>query len=86
MKVSLMAVVLAAVVLSATGCHRRADYLQPKTDNKVLADVIRGATVLFPLSMAGNILVSEIIRDTERCDKNGCQKDNCCAKKAPCCE
>ena len=75
-------IALLAVMVCASGCHRRADYLEPKTNNKILKNVGRVATVLFPLSMAGNILISEMVRDTERCDENGCVKDNCCNKPA----
>ncbi|MBP5233410.1 MAG: hypothetical protein J6333_08385 [Planctomycetes bacterium] len=37
----------------------------------------RAVTVLFPLSMAGNILISELVRDTERCGENGCAEYRC---------
>ena len=77
MKRSMLTVVLALMVLATFGCHRRADYLEPKTDNTMLKNAGRVVTVLFPLSMAGNILVSEIVRDTERCDNGGCAEYRC---------
>lgn len=80
MKNVMFAVVMAVLVLGATGCHRRADYLEPKTDNSVLKNVGRVITVLCPLGTAGNILVSEIIRDTERCDGTSCQSGTSCCE------
>lgn len=77
MKHSVLVVILAVMILAASGCHRRADYLDPKTDNAFLKNTGRAITVLFPLSMAGNILISELVRDTERCGENGCAEYRC---------
>ncbi len=77
MKRSVLVAVLAVMILATLGCHRRADYLEPKTDNVFLKNAGRAVTVLFPLSMAGNILISELVRDTERCGENGCAEYRC---------
>ena len=77
MKRSVLVAILAVMILAASGCHRRADYLDPKTDNAFLKNTGRAITVLFPLSMAGNILISELVRDTDRCGENGCAEYRC---------
>lgn len=58
--------VVLSCALLLVGCKKnnmRADYLDAQTENSLLKNTVRVATVLSPLSMGARILVSEMSRD-----------------------